>query len=103
MVRQRQTRWLLLLLSLLHKHEYAPARVRSLCPVIVTASANPGPCCRCTLPLLVLLQPSAAAVLANNAGLPVVCLENSGGIRTDIPAGNVTLAQVNSVLPFGNT
>jgi 5'-nucleotidase/UDP-sugar diphosphatase len=33
----------------------------------------------------------------------VVCLENSGGIRTDIPAGDVTLAQVNSVLPFGNT
>lgn len=48
------------------------------------------------------LQPAATAVLAANPGLPVVCLENAGGIRVDIPAGNVTLAQVTSLLPFGN-
>ncbi len=49
------------------------------------------------------MQPAAVAVLDANPGLPVVCLENSGGIRTDIPAGNVTTAQVNGILPFGNT
>ncbi len=42
-------------------------------------------------------------MLSANPTLPVVCIENAGGIRTDIPAGNVTLAQVNTVLPFGNT
>jgi 5'-nucleotidase len=49
------------------------------------------------------LQPAAAAVLAANPGLPVVCLANSGGIRADLPAGNVTLSQVVTVQPFGNT
>lgn len=43
------------------------------------------------------------AVLDANPDLPVVCLENAGGIRTDIPAGDVTVAQVNGLLPFGNT
>ncbi|PSC67806.1 multifunctional 2, 3 -cyclic-nucleotide 2 -phosphodiesterase 5 -nucleotidase 3 -nucleotidase [Micractinium conductrix] len=46
---------------------------------------------------------AAKAVLSANPGLPVVCLENSGGFRTDIPAGNVTLGQVTAVLPFGNS
>ena len=49
------------------------------------------------------MQTTAANVLAANAGLPVVCMENAGGIRTDIPAGNVTLGQVVTVLPFGST
>ena len=49
------------------------------------------------------LQPAAAAVLAANPGLPLVCLENAGGIRADLSAGNVTLGQVQTVLPFGNT
>ena len=42
-------------------------------------------------------------MLAANPGLPVVCLENAGGIRADLPAGNVTMSQVTTVLPFGNT
>ena len=33
------------------------------------------------------MQAAAKAVLSANPGLPVVCLENSGGFRTDIPAG----------------
>ena len=49
------------------------------------------------------MQTTAANVLAANAGLPVVCIENAGGVRTDIPAGNVTLGQVVTVLPFGST
>lgn len=32
-----------------------------------------------------------------------VALQNGGGIRASIPAGNVTVAQVLEVLPFGNT
>lgn len=47
--------------------------------------------------------PAAVAVLEANPTLPIVCLENAGGIRTDIPAGNVTTSQVNGLLPFGNT
>ena len=49
------------------------------------------------------LQTTAANVMAANSGLPVVCIENAGSIRTDIPAGNVTLGQVTTVLPFGST
>ena len=33
----------------------------------------------------------------------VMALQNGGGIRTSIPAGNVTTGQVINVLPFGNT
>ncbi len=35
--------------------------------------------------------------------LPVVAIMNGGGIRATIPAGNVTLGDVLTVLPFGNT
>ncbi|MCH4239365.1 MAG: bifunctional metallophosphatase/5'-nucleotidase [Oscillospiraceae bacterium] len=34
---------------------------------------------------------------------PIVALENGGGVRKTIPAGNITIADVNDVLPFGNT
>lgn len=37
------------------------------------------------------------------ASLPIVSLENGGGVRTTLPAGNITVADVNTVLPFGNT
>lgn len=33
----------------------------------------------------------------------VMAMQNGGGIRTSIPAGNVTTGQVINVLPFGNT
>jgi 5'-nucleotidase / UDP-sugar diphosphatase len=33
----------------------------------------------------------------------VLALQNGGGIRSEIPAGNVTVGQVITVLPFGNT
>src|SRR5690606_35906828 len=33
----------------------------------------------------------------------VMALQNGGGIRAEIPAGNVTIGQVMSVLTFGNT
>ncbi len=33
----------------------------------------------------------------------VMALQNGGGIRSEIPAGNVTVGQVITVLPFGNT
>lgn len=32
-----------------------------------------------------------------------ICITNGGGIRTSIPAGDVTMGQVLTVLPFGNT
>lgn len=32
-----------------------------------------------------------------------IALQNGGGIRATIPAGNITVGQVNEVLPFGNT
>lgn len=32
-----------------------------------------------------------------------IALQNGGGIRASIPAGNITVGQVNEVLPFGNT
>ncbi|GEM_PF-109578 len=35
-------------------------------------------------------------------GLPVVSLENGGGVRDSIPAGSITQGQVITVLPFGN-
>lgn len=35
-------------------------------------------------------------------GLPVVSLENGGGIRDTIPAGDINQGQVTTVLPFGN-
>ena len=34
---------------------------------------------------------------------PLVCLTNGGGIRADLPAGDVTFGDVTAVLPFGNT
>ena len=49
------------------------------------------------------LQPAAAAVLKAYPTLPVLCLVNSGGIRSDIPAGNVKMASINEMLPFGST
>lgn len=33
----------------------------------------------------------------------VLAVQNGGGIRSDIPAGNITVGQVITVLPFGNT
>ncbi|WP_254842678.1 5'-nucleotidase C-terminal domain-containing protein [Bacillus sp. MRMR6] len=33
----------------------------------------------------------------------VIALQNGGGIRVSLPAGNITLANVLTVLPFGNT
>ncbi len=37
------------------------------------------------------------------ASTPIVALENGGGVRTTLPAGDITVADVNTVLPFGNT
>ena len=37
-----------------------------------------------------------------NAGLSVVALENGGGVRDSISAGDITQGQVSTVLPFGN-
>jgi len=67
-----------------------PATAHHACPINVLASPAPA-------------QAAAKAVVAANPGLPLVCIENAGGIRTDIPAGNVTMAQISTVLPFGNT
>lgn len=36
------------------------------------------------------------------AGLPIVALENGGGVRDTIPAGDINRGQVTTVLPFGN-
>lgn len=36
-------------------------------------------------------------------GSPLVCIANGGGIRADLPAGDVTYGVVTTVLPFGNT
>ena len=33
---------------------------------------------------------------------PLICLANGGGIRADLPAGDVTYGDVTTVLPFGN-
>ena len=75
------------------------------CCTFQAFASSQGPCVDLCMPHPTppCVQPAAKAVLAANAGLPVVCLENAGGIRTDIPAGDVTMGQVNSVLPFGNT
>jgi 2',3'-cyclic-nucleotide 2'-phosphodiesterase (5'-nucleotidase family) len=35
-------------------------------------------------------------------GTPLVCLQNGGSIRADLPAGEVTFGDVTTVLPFGN-
>lgn len=35
--------------------------------------------------------------------LPMVSLENGGGVRTTIPAGKITVGDVINVLPFGNS
>lgn len=37
------------------------------------------------------------------ASLPVVALANGGGIRISIPAGFITVEDINQVLPFGNS
>lgn len=34
--------------------------------------------------------------------LPIVALENGGGVRDSIPAGNINQGQITTVLPFGN-
>lgn len=34
--------------------------------------------------------------------LPIVALENGGGVRDSIPEGDITQGQVSTVLPFGN-
>jgi 5'-nucleotidase/UDP-sugar diphosphatase len=39
---------------------------------------------------------------ANPNKLPVVCITNGGGIRSDIKAGDITVGSVLTVLPFGN-
>lgn len=36
------------------------------------------------------------------ASVPIVALENGGGVRDSIPAGYITQGQVTTVLPFGN-
>ncbi|ADU27811.1 5'-nucleotidase C-terminal domain-containing protein [Ethanoligenens harbinense] len=36
------------------------------------------------------------------AGLPIVALENGGGVRDSIPQGDITQGQVSTILPFGN-
>lgn len=36
------------------------------------------------------------------ASLPIVALENGGGVRDTIPAGDISQGQVTTVLPFGN-
>lgn len=38
----------------------------------------------------------------DEAGLPIVALENGGGVRDSIPQGSVTQGQVSTILPFGN-
>lgn len=38
----------------------------------------------------------------DEAGLPIVALENGGGVRDSIPQGNITQGQVSTILPFGN-
>ncbi len=35
-------------------------------------------------------------------GLPVISLENGGGVRDSIPEGNINQGQITTVLPFGN-
>ncbi len=42
------------------------------------------------------------AVLAKSARAQIA-LQNSGGVRIDLPAGNLTIGQVYTLLPFGNT
>eukprot|EP00892_Ulva_mutabilis_P011147 jgi/Ulvmu1/8404/UM042_0111.1 len=41
--------------------------------------------------------------LQTGAGAPLVCIMNGGGIRADLPAGQVTYGDVVAVVPFGNT
>lgn len=36
------------------------------------------------------------------ASLPIVALENGGGVRDSIPVGNINQGQITTVLPFGN-
>lgn len=36
------------------------------------------------------------------ANLPIVALENGGGVRDSIPEGDITAGQISTVLPFGN-
>lgn len=38
----------------------------------------------------------------NRDGLPVLAAVNGGGVRENLPAGNLTLGDVYTVLPFGN-
>lgn len=40
---------------------------------------------------------------AQHKDLPIVSLENGGGVRTTIPAGKITVGDVINVLPFGNS
>lgn len=35
-------------------------------------------------------------------GLPIVALENGGGVRDSIPEGDITAGQISTILPFGN-
>lgn len=37
-----------------------------------------------------------------NAGLPIVALENGGGVRDSLTPGNITAGQIETILPFGN-
>lgn len=36
------------------------------------------------------------------ASLPIVSLENGGGVRDSVPTGNINQGQITTVLPFGN-
>lgn len=42
------------------------------------------------------------ATADNPQNLPIVCIINGGGIRTSIPAGDITLGKLLEVIPFGN-
>jgi 2',3'-cyclic-nucleotide 2'-phosphodiesterase (5'-nucleotidase family) len=52
-----------------------------------------------------MLDAAKTAVNGNPAynGMPVVALQNGGGVRTTIYAGSITIGDVIGVLPFGNS
>lgn len=39
----------------------------------------------------------------NPPGVPIVAIVNGGGIRTSLPAGDLTVGRLREVMPFGNT
>lgn len=44
-----------------------------------------------------------ALATTENNNLPVIALQNGGGVRANIEAGDITIGDVFNVLPFGNT